>query len=152
VQQGKNVVVARTFSKIYGMAGLRVGFGCARADLIQKMAVYRNNVVPVPSVHAAKVALESTTLVADRRDKFTKVRSDLCNWLDAGRYKFIPPHANFLMIDVKRDVRGVIAEMREHGVAVGRPFPPMNQMLRVTIGSEADMAKFKEVFPQVVKA
>jgi histidinol-phosphate aminotransferase len=152
VQQGKNVVVARTFSKIYGMAGLRVGFGCARADLIQKMAVYRNNVVPVPSVHAAKVALESTTLVAERRDKFTKIRTDLCNWLDAGRYKFIPPHANFLMIDVKRDVRGVIAEMREHGVAVGRPFPPMNQMLRVTIGSEADMAKFKEVFPQVVKA
>jgi histidinol-phosphate aminotransferase len=152
VQQGKNVIVARTFSKIYGMAGLRVGFGCARADLIRKMAVYRNNILPVPSVHGAKVALASPTLVAERREKFVKIRSDLCNWLDANRYKFIPPHANFLMIDVKRDVRGVIAEMLDRGVAVGRPFPPLNQMLRVTIGTDADMAKFREVFAQVVKA
>lgn len=151
VQQGKNVVVARTFSKIYGMAGLRVGFGCARADLIRKMAVYRNNILPVPSVHGAKVALASPTLVPERREKFVKIRSDVCNWLDANRYKFIPPHGNFLMIDVKRDVRGVIAEMLDRGVAVGRPFPPLNQMLRVTIGTEADMAKFREVFPQVVK-
>ena len=152
VQQGKNVVVARTFSKIYGMAGLRVGFGCARADMIRKMSVYRNNIVPVPSVHAAQAALGAPAIIAERREKFTKIRGDLCTWLDANRYKFIPPHANFLMIDVKRDVRGVIAEMREHGVAVGRPFPPMNQMLRVTIGTEADMAKFREVLPQVVKA
>jgi histidinol-phosphate aminotransferase len=152
VQQGKNVIVARTFSKIYGMAGLRVGFGCARADLIRKMAVYRNNILPVPSVHGAKVALASPTLVAERREKFVKIRSDVGNWLDANRYKFIPPHANFLMIDVKRDVRGVIAEMLDRGVAVGRPFPPLNQMLRVTIGTDADMAKFREVFAQVVKA
>jgi histidinol-phosphate aminotransferase len=152
VQQGKNVIVARTFSKIYGMAGLRIGFGCARPDLIRKMAVYRNNIVPVPSVQAAKVALASPTLVPERREKFVKIRSEVCNWLDANRYKFIPPHGNFLMIDVKRDVRGVIAEMLDRGVAVGRPFPPLNQMLRVTIGTDADMAKFREVFPQVVKA
>jgi histidinol-phosphate/aromatic aminotransferase/cobyric acid decarboxylase-like protein len=152
VQQGKNVIVARTFSKIYGMAGLRIGFGCARPDLIRKMSVYRNNIVPVPSVQAAKVALASPTLVPERREKFVKIRSEVCNWLDANRYKFIPPHGNFLMIDVKRDVRGVIAEMLDRGVAVGRPFPPLNQMLRVTIGTDADMAKFREVFPQVVKA
>jgi histidinol-phosphate/aromatic aminotransferase/cobyric acid decarboxylase-like protein len=81
-----------------------------------------------------------------------KIRSEVCNWLDANRYKFIPPHGNFLMIDVKRDVRGVISEMLDRGVAVGRPFPPLNQMLRVTLGTDADMAKFREVFPQVVKA
>jgi histidinol-phosphate/aromatic aminotransferase/cobyric acid decarboxylase-like protein len=98
------------------------------------------------------VALASPTLVAERREKFGKIRSDVCTWLDANRYKFIPPHGNFLMIDVKRDVRGVIADMQERGVAVGRPFPPLNQMLRVTIGTDADMAKFKEVFTQVVKA
>ena len=152
VQQGKNVIVARTFSKIYGMAGLRIGFGCARPDLIHKMSPYRNNIVPVPSTHAARVALASPTLVTERRERLGKIRTDLCSWLDAGHYKFIPPHSNFLMIDVKRDVRGVIAEMQERGVAVGRPFPPLNQMLRVTIGTDADMAKFKEVFPQVVKA
>jgi histidinol-phosphate/aromatic aminotransferase/cobyric acid decarboxylase-like protein len=152
VRQAKNVLIARTFSKIYGMAGLRIGYGCARADLIQKLAVFRNNTIAVPSTYAAKVALGSPTLVAERRAKLAKIRADLCNWLDGNRYRFIPPHANFLMIDTKRDVRGVIGEMMDRGVAVGRPFPPMNQMLRVTIGTESDMAKFKEAFAQVVKA
>jgi histidinol-phosphate aminotransferase len=51
---------------------------------------------------------------------------------------------------VKRDVRGVITAMQEKGVAVGRPFPPLDQMLRVTIGSEEDMARFKQAFGQVM--
>ena len=152
VREGKNVMVARTFSKIYGMAGLRIGFGCARADLIEKMGVFRNNTIPVPSVFAAKAALASPTLVGERREKVAKIRTDLCRWLDGNRYKFIPPHANFVMIDVQRDVRGVIGEMLKQNVAVGRPFPPMHQMLRVTIGTEAEMAKFKEAFAKVVKA
>src|SRR5579871_6265872 len=74
VQQGKNVIVARTFSKIYGMAGLRIGFGCARPDLIRKMSPYRNNIVPVPSTHAARVALASPTLVTERRERLGKIR------------------------------------------------------------------------------
>jgi len=152
VRQGKNVIVARTFSKIYGMAGLRIGHGCARADLIQKLSVFRNNTIAVPSTHAARVALESPTLVAERRAKLAKIRGDLCNWLDANRYRFIPPHANFIMIDVKRDVGGVIKEMFDAGIAVGRPFPPLNQMLRVTIGTEGEMVKFREAFERVVKA
>ena len=151
VRQNKNVVVARTFSKIYGMAGLRAGYGCARADLIQKMAVYRNNTIAVPSIHAVRAALASDSLVPERRLKMARIRGDICQWLDAHKMRFIQPHANFLMIDVKRNVRGVISEMSDHGVAVGRPFPPLNQMLRVTIGSESDMARFKEAFAQVMK-
>jgi histidinol-phosphate aminotransferase len=152
IRAGKNVLVARTFSKIFGMAGLRIGYGCARADLIQKMGVFRNNTIAVPSAHAAKAALGSPTLVSERRAKLAKIRTDLTNWLDGNRYRFIPPHANFAMIDVKRDVRGVIGELMDRNVAVGRPFPPLNQMLRVTIGSEADMTRFKEAFAQVVRA
>lgn len=151
VRQSKNVIVARTFSKIYGMAGLRIGFGAARTDLIRKLGVFRNNTIAVPSAHAARAALASSTLVGERRAKLVKIRTDLCNWLDANRYQFIPPHANFLMIDVKRDVRGVIKDMFEGGIAVGRPFPPLNQMLRVTIGTEAEMTRFKEVFARVVR-
>ena len=151
VRQNKNVVVARTFSKIYGMAGLRAGYGCARADLIKKMAVYRNNTIAVPSIHAVRAALASDSLVPERRQKMAKIRGDICQWLDSHKLSFIQPHANFLMIDVKRDVRGVIAEMFDQGVAVGRPFPPLNQMLRVTIGSESDMVRFKAAFAQVMK-
>ena len=151
VRQGKNVVVARTFSKIYGMAGLRVGYAAARADLIAKMAVFRNNTIPVPAVFAAQAALGLPTLVPERREKLARVRTGLCSWLDARGIRFIPPHANFVMIDVKRDVRPVISGMLEHGVAVGRPFPPLDQMLRVTIGTEPEMARFKDAFAQVVR-
>ena len=56
------------------------------------------------------------------------------------------------MIDLKRDVRPVIAGMAKQGVAVGRPFPPLNQMLRVSVGSEADMAKFRAAFERVMRA
>lgn len=151
VRQNKNVIVARTFSKIYGMAGLRAGYGCAKADLIGKMSVYRNNTIAVPSIHAVRAALASAPLVPERRQKMARIRGDICQWLDGHKMRFINPHGNFLMIDVKRDVRGVIAAMLDRGVAVGRPFPPLNQMLRVTIGSENDMARFKDAFAQVMK-
>ena len=152
VRQNKNnVVVAKTFSKIYGMAGLRAGYGCASPALITKMAVFRNNTIAVPAMHAARVALGLPTMVQERQQKLARIRADVCQWLDGHGYKFIQPHANFVMIEVKRDVVEVAGEMLERGVAVGRPFPPMNTMLRVTIGSESDMAKFKEAFAQVVK-
>ncbi len=151
IKQGKNVVVARTFSKIYGMAGLRVGYGMGKADLIGKMGVFRNNVISLTGVYAAKAALAEPSLVPERREKFDRVRADLCGWLDSQKIGFIQPHANFMMIDVKRDVRTVIPAMMERGVAVGRPFPPMDQFLRVTIGSEADMSRFKQEFAKVMK-
>lgn len=151
INQKKNLVVARTFSKIYGMAGLRVGYGLGRPELIAKMGVFRNNVIALPGIYAAKAALgEAATLVPERRAKFDGVRSDLCSWLDSHKIGFIPPSANFVMIDVKRDVRSVIPAMMERGVAVGRPFPPMDKFLRVTIGSESDMARFKQEFAQVM--
>ncbi len=150
VRDNKNVIVARTFSKIYGMAGLRVGFTCARADITAKLAVFRNNTIALTGVVAARAALESPKLVAERREKMARVRAGVCSWLDAHGLSFIPPHANFMMIDVKRDVRGVISAMQEKGVAVGRPFPPLEQMLRVTIGGEEDMARFKKAFGTVM--
>ena len=56
------------------------------------------------------------------------------------------------MIDVKRDVREFSAAMFREGVAVGRPFPPLNTMLRVTIGSAADMQRFRQAFLKVYSA
>ena len=151
INHKKNVVVARTFSKIFGMAGLRVGYGLGRPELISKMSVFRNNVISLTGVYAAKAAIaEAGTLVPERRAKFDGVRSDLCAWLDGHKIGFIPPSANFVMIDVKRDVRTVIPAMMDRGVAVGRPFPPMNNFLRVTIGSESDMARFKQEFAKVM--
>lgn len=151
VRQKNNVLVCKTFSKIYGMAGLRAGYGCASSDVINKLAQFRNNNIAVPAMYAARTALGLPEMVPQRQQKLAKIRADVCSWLDASGYRFIQPHANFMMIEVKRDVAEVATQMLDHGVAVGRAFPPMNTMLRVSIGSEAEMAKFKEAFPQVVK-
>jgi histidinol-phosphate aminotransferase len=153
VRLGRNVVVTRTFSKIYGMAGLRAGFACAAPELIAKMAPFRNNVISIVTVRAVLAALdESKTLIPQRRASYIRIRRELCDWLHDRGLSYIEPQANFVMIDVGRDAHEFIYGMPPKGVAVGRPFPPMTNYLRVTIGTDSDMARFREVFWSVYKA
>ncbi len=153
VRQGKDVIVTRTFSKIYGMAGLRVGFGCARPDLLERMAHFRNNVISVVAVRAVTVALrDAGTLVAERREALLRTRESLCGWLRDRNLRYIESQANFMMIDIGRPAAEFGPRMARLGVAVGRPFPPLDNLLRVTIGTDADMEKFREVFWKVYTA
>jgi histidinol-phosphate/aromatic aminotransferase/cobyric acid decarboxylase-like protein len=147
VRQSKNVVVARTFSKIYGMAGGRAGFVCARPELIVRMQPFRNNVRSIIAIRAVVAALaEAPTLVPERRAINAAVRRELCAWLRERKLPYIDTQANFMMIDVGRDAREFITKMPPMGVAVGRPFPPLGNMLRVTLGTEPEMQKFRDVF------
>jgi histidinol-phosphate aminotransferase len=151
VRQNKDVIVTRTFSKIYGMAGLRIGFGCARPELIANMAKFRTNVVSIVGARAALASLkQAASLVPLRRAQLIARRNALCGWLQEKKLPYIEPHANFVMIDVGGDVGAVVPKFLERGVAVGRPFPPLNRMLRVSIGAEQEMAKFRSVFTEVV--
>jgi histidinol-phosphate aminotransferase len=151
VKEGKNVIVARTFSKIYGMAGLRVGYIAGRPDLIKRMEPYRNNVISIVSVRAVLAALDlGEPMLAERKAKIVHTRTELCAWLSEKNFKFIPPQANFLMIETGRDARQMQGEMLAKGVAIGRPFPPLNTMIRVSIGTDAEMAKFRKVFTDVM--
>jgi len=152
VQQGKDVIVARTFSKIYGMAGLRVGFAAARPDIIERLAPLRMNVIPIVSARAVVTALgERSTVLPARKASLAHTRRELCSWLTERQVKFIPPHANFMMVDCGRNAREFISKMPKLGVAPGRPFPPLDNMLRVTIGTDTEMAKFREVFWKVYR-
>ncbi len=153
VRQGKPVIVARTFSKIYGMAGLRVGFAAAPPSLIEPLAKLRMNVIPIVSARAVVTALqERSTVLPARKASLAHTRRELCAWLDERRVRYIQPHANFIMIDCGRDAHEFIAAMPRLGVAPGRPFPPLQNMLRVTIGTDTEMARFREVFWKVHQA
>ena len=104
------------------------------------------------TVRAVLAALaEAKTLLPERKARIVKTRSELCSWLRQKNLRFIEPQANFMMIDIGRDPREFGGEMARRGVAVGRPFPPLNQMLRVSIGTDGDMARFREVFWSVYK-
>ena len=151
VKEGKNVVVCRTFSKIYGMAGLRVGYIAGRPDLIKRMEPYRNNVISIVSVRAVLAAIDlGPKMLEERKAKIVHTRNELCAWMSEKKIKFIPPQANFVMIETGRDVKQVQASMLAKGVATGRPFPPLNTMLRVSIGTDAEMTKFRKVFTEVM--
>ena len=152
VREGKKVIVARTFSKIYGMAGLRIGFGCAPPELIEKLRPFRNNAVTVVGVRAVLASLgEASKLIPQRRARLIKVRGGLCEWLRARGLRSIEPSANFMMIDTGVDARKLGLALLAKDVAVGRPFPPLDKMLRVTIGTEQDMARFREAFAEVYR-
>jgi len=151
VRLGRSVIVTRTFSKIYGMAGLRVGFGCARPDLIEKLAAFRSNVISVVGMRAARGALgQAPSLIPQRRAKLVETRSALTAWLKLKGFGFIEPQASFVMIETGRDTAPLIANMAKNGVVVGRQFPPLTTMLRVSIGTGEEMARFRDVFLKAV--
>jgi len=153
VRQGKDVIVTRTYSKIYGMAGLRVGFAAAKPEIIERLAPLRMNVIPIVSAKAVVAALgDQQNMLRERRASLAHTRRELCSWLRERDVKYIEPHANFIMIDTGRNAKEFIATMPRLGVAPGRPFPPLDNMLRVTIGTDPEMAKFREVFWKVYKA
>lgn len=153
VKEGKDVVVTRSYSKIYGMAGLRAGAAYARPDLMRRMEPFRNNVISIVAVRAVLATIaDGDKIIPERKTRYNGIRAGVCEFLRARNVKYIEPNANFMMIDVKRDVRGVIPELVKRGVAPGRHFPPYDNHLRVSIGTASDMEKFKRVFWEVYNA
>lgn len=151
VREEKNVVVTRTFSKLYGMAGLRVGFGCAPAGLIQKMQPFRNNVISVVSARAAMAAVElGAAFVAERRARRVAVRQAFCGWLEGMGIPYIPPQANFVLMHLQRDVSEVIPRMLEYGVVTGRRFEGVPDWLRLTMGTAEEMEKSQRALMRVL--
>jgi histidinol-phosphate aminotransferase len=151
VKQYPNLVVARTFSKIYGMAGLRCGYCIARPELIQRMRSQQTwDSVNIMALVAALASLQDTEQVEQGRRRNSDVKKFVYSELDRLGFKWIPSHANFLMIDLRREVRPLIAAMRERNVQVGRVFPAMRNFMRVTIGTRPQMETFVSAFREVM--
>jgi histidinol-phosphate/aromatic aminotransferase/cobyric acid decarboxylase-like protein len=117
------------------------------------MMPLRMGIISIVSGRAVVAALaDRENILRERHASLVKTRRELCDWLRERKLGFIEPHANFIMIDVGRNAREFINAMPRLGVAPGRPFPPLDSMLRVTIGTDAEMAKFRDVFWKVYKA
>ncbi len=148
-----NLIVSRTFSKIYGMAGLRVGYAIAQADVIRKLqqqaAWDSANVI---GLAAARASLSDAKHVADGKRRNSETKRDLVASLSKLGYSVIPSDTNFIMIDTRRDVNPLITTLRARGVQVGRLFPAMPRHLRVTIGTPDQMRQFFEAFRSVATA
>jgi histidinol-phosphate aminotransferase len=153
VAAGKDLIVLRTFSKVYGMAGLRCGLAVGRPDLLAKLLSYGLNPMPVTGSGAANASLVETGLVAQRKKITADTRNDTIAWLKRNGYKVIgDPQTNCLMIDTGRDGRGVMLGMQQKNVYIGRTWPIWPNAVRITVGTPAEMAKFQDAFKQVMSA
>jgi histidinol-phosphate aminotransferase len=150
VAQDKDVVLLRTFSKIYGMAGIRAGAAFARPDLMTKLAGHSAGALPITAMAAGIASLKSKTLVTERRKILADIRNDVFAWMDKHHFSYVPSVSNKFMVDVKRPGREVQDKMLEYKVSVGRVWASWPTHVRVTIGTQEEMEKFKAAFLKVM--
>jgi histidinol-phosphate aminotransferase len=150
VSAGKDVIVLRTFSKVYGMAGIRAGYAAGRPDLISKLRPWGSNSLPLTSLAAAMASLKSKTVVPERAKINRDIREDLFTYLDKMDLDFTKSEANHFMVNVRRPGGEVVQAMAKEKVLIGRLWPAWPTHVRVSIGTRDDMEKFKAAFSKVM--
>ncbi|HEX4485825.1 MAG TPA: pyridoxal phosphate-dependent aminotransferase [Terriglobales bacterium] len=151
VKAGKDLIVLRTMSKAYGMAGLRCGFAIARPDLLTPILNHTgDNFMPVPAVVAALASLKDPQLVAERRRINAANRQETFAWLDRNQYSYIPSQSNCFLLDTKRPGRETIEAMAKEDVYIGRVWPSYPNHARITVGTHDEMGRFQEAFKKVM--
>jgi histidinol-phosphate aminotransferase len=151
VTQGRPVIVARTFSKIAALAGMRLGYAVAPAQLTDRMRPHLgSNHVNVLAKWAGVAALKDTDGQKQVKNTIVDLRKKTTAELTSLGYKVIPSETNFFMVDLRQAVVPVIRQFRQRGVLVGRPFPPMLQHLRVSVGTAEEMSRFLAAFKEIM--
>jgi histidinol-phosphate aminotransferase len=152
VKAGKDVIVLRTFSKVYGMAGIRCGFVIARPELLEQVMQHGGyNFMPITAVAAATASLKDSQLVPERRRINATIRQQTFQWLDRNGYSYIPSESNCFMLDTKRSGKDVREAMAKEKVMIGRVWPSMPSYVRITVGTSEEMAQFQSAFQKVMK-
>jgi histidinol-phosphate aminotransferase len=152
VKAGQDVIVLRTFSKIYGMAGIRCGMAIARPDLLAKLETYGGwSAMPITAMAAATASLKHEHLVPERRQLNAAIRQKTFDWLDRQGYTYTPSQSNCFMLDAKRPAKEVIDAMAARNVYIGRPWPVWPTHVRITVGTLPEMEAFQSAFDAVMK-
>ena len=151
VKEHPNLVVSRTFSKIYGMAGLRCGYCIAQKEAIDRM---RSNQmwdsVNIMALAAASASLDDTDQVPNGQRLNSETKTFVISELQRMGHKTIPSQANFIMFDCKKPVVPLIKTLKERSVHVGRLFPALPNHMRLTIGKKSEMEIFLETFRELM--
>ena len=152
VKADRDVIVLRTFSKIYGMAGLRCGMAIARPDLLAKLETYGGwGAMPITALAAATASLKHEHLVSERKQLNAAIRQKTFEWLDRQGYSYVPSESNCFMLDTKRPAKEVIDAMAARNVFIGRIWPVWPTYTRITIGTQEEMEAFQSAFQAVMK-
>ncbi|VWX54600.1 putative Histidinol-phosphate transaminase [Novosphingobium sp. 9U] len=153
-----DVIVMRTFSKLFGMAGMRLGLTIASPAIMEKMMRYDGqqvtNMLPMTAVACGTASLPQAALIKQRRDEMIRVREKTIAHVKKRGLDVLPgSNANMFMVDWKgKEPKAMMAALLANGVQIGRSWPSVPTMSRVTVGSAEEMEKFCLAFDKVVMA
>lgn len=153
VAAGENVVVLRTFSKLYGMAGLRLGYAVGSPANLAKMnggSGRSQGIIAATTIAAGVASLNDADLIPTRKAMIKKQRTETIAWLEKQGYPCSLSEANHFQVDVKRSGRDFQKDMATWGVNVGRTWPGYENWSRISLGTESEMAGFREAFTSVM--
>ena len=150
VFEGRPVMVTRTFSKIAALAGMRLGYAIAPKEMIADMRPYATGTINAIVKWGGVAALADTETQAKVKRITVDLRKKTTAELQSLGYAVIPSEANFFMVNLRRPVPPVIEEFKKKGVLVGRPFPPLMEHLRVSVGTADEMSRFLTAFREIV--
>ena len=143
------LLVLRTFSKLYGMAGLRLGFAMAQPPVLDRLRTFGMLSVSAPAVVAAQASIDDPRLVPERRALTQRAREETFERLARKGHRFHPSVSNCFMLDAGRPPSELAKAMAERGVIIGRSWPVWPQHARVTVGTSDEMRAFCRVLDQV---
>lgn len=150
VAADKDLVILRTFSKLYGMAGLRAGVAMGRPDLLARIRQWSSGALPSTGMVAGTASLKSRNLVAERRKINATNRASTFEFLDKHNFRYIPSVSNKFMLDAGRPGREAIAAMARENVYIGRTWPILPTYVRITVGTREEMVKFQAAWLKVM--
>ncbi len=146
-----NVIVSRTFSKVFGMAGLRAGYAIVHRETARKLQGWRlGSGINVLAAAAAIASIGDHEHIALEQKRNRDAKAFTRAFFEKAGYEVGASDTNFLMIDLKKDMRPVRDACRKEGIAVGRPFPPLLTQLRISIGTMEEMVKATDVLKRVL--
>lgn len=144
VKEGKNVIVSKTLSKVYGLAGIRLGYLVARPDIAAKLServVANTNIM---AIEAGKAALIDDEFYQFSLNKNKEARKMIETTLDRLKLTYLPSQANFVFFHANQDCRELAKKMQDKNIIVGRPFPPYNDWCRVSTGTIEEVKLFND--------
>lgn len=150
VKENYNVIVSRTFSKVYGLAGVRIGYLVARPDIARRLRSARMANTNMLGIHAAEAALEDKAFYKESLQKNREAREVIYATCKELGLKYQPSHTNFVFFQSGMEIREMIGTFRDKGIAIGRPFPPMTDWCRISTGKMEDVQLFCNTLKDVM--
>ena len=151
VKADPRLVVSRTFSKVYGLAGFRVGYAIGRPETIATMRPWRcGNSINLGAAAGAVAAMGAPAHIKAELEKSREARAFTRKFFEGLGYKVEPSQTNFVMVDIRRDSKVFKDKCLERGVMIGRQFPQFTQHTRISIGSMEEMDRATRIFRAVL--